>query len=291
MIDIRISKPEEIPMQKELWKRCFGDSDEYIDLFYDKFCTADRVLVVEEDGELNSMVALLDTDLVMPDGSSVRTGYAYALGTNPYIQGKGYARQLLAFADDYLKKRGAKCFTLVPSSPSLHRYFENLGLQECFSARKLEIISTTLADPDLSCTVTPIDSHEYNQIRESNLKDTYHIAYSDELIEFQKLGSQQTGADIYRLEIDGEVGCAAIEYVQKRRLLFKELLISPAKMMKAVELVWSILPATRYHVRTPSFRDGLPGNYIQAFAMIKWYDRELQQKWHNQDAYMGLGFD
>ena len=72
----------------------------------------------------------------------------------------------------------------------------------------------------------------------------------------------------------------------------KELLIAPAKMEKAVQLVSEELPAARYHIRTPVFWDGLSGSYIQAFGMIKWYDKELQQKWFNhQDAYLGLAFD
>jgi hypothetical protein len=85
----------------------------------------------------------------------------------------------------------------------------------------------------------------------------------------------------------------AIEYVQSRRLLMKELVIAPEKLEKAVELIASQLPATRYHVRTPALWDGLPGSYVQAFGMIKWYDQELKAKWHtpNQDAYLGLGFD
>ena len=35
MIDIRLSRPEEIPAQKRLWKVAFGDDDAFIDLFYD----------------------------------------------------------------------------------------------------------------------------------------------------------------------------------------------------------------------------------------------------------------
>lgn len=37
MITIRPSRPEEIPQQKELWKKCFGDPGTYIDIFYEKF--------------------------------------------------------------------------------------------------------------------------------------------------------------------------------------------------------------------------------------------------------------
>ena len=292
MITIRTSTPDEIPLQKDLWKKCFGDTDAYIDVFYEKFCTADKVLIVDDDGELNSMCAVLSTTLHFPDGTSIPTGYIYALATNPYFQGKGYARQLLKFADDFLQKQGMKCLTLVPSNAGLHRFFDNIGLSECFATRKVEIPDSGLNGPDPSWKISPIEPHEYNIIRERYLQDTFHISYGDQLIHFQQIGSRMALGDLYRLEIDGEVGVAAIEFVQKRRLLFKELLIPQNQMMKAVELVASILPATRYHVRTPAFWEGIPGSYIQSFGMIKWYDLELRQKWfQHQDAYMGLGFD
>lgn len=295
MISIRPSRPEDIPQQKELWKRCFGDSDSYVDMFYQKYCTPDQVLIVEEDGELNSMATMLETTLQFPDGTSYPVGYVYALATNPYIQGKGHARQLLTYADQYLQEKGMKSLTLVPASPSLHRYFENLGLSECFASRKVEKMSAELTGlpalgPD--CQMVPILPREYNLIREEKLKGTMHISYDDKLVHFQQFGSHLTAGDLYRLEVDGEVGCVAIEFVQRSRLLMKELLISPAKMEKAVQLVSEELPAARYHIRTPVFWDGMQGSYIQAFGMIKWYDRELQQKWFaHQDAYLGFAFD
>lgn len=295
MIQIRPSRPEEVPLQKELWKRCFGDSDAYVDMFYQKYCVPQQVLIVEEDGELNSMATMLETTMHFPDGSAHPVGYVYGLATNPYIQGKGYARQLLAYADQYLKEKGMKCLTLVPASPSLHRYFENIGLSECFATRKVEKMAGELPesiDLGADCKIVPILPSEYNLIREQQLKGTMHIAYDDKLIHFQQFGSHLTAGDLYRVEVEGEVGCVAIEYVQRSRLLMKELIISPPKMEKAVQLVSQELPAARYHIRTPAFWDGMKGSYIQAFGMIKWYDKDLQHQWFaHQDAYLGLAFD
>ena len=137
-----------------------------------------------------------------------------------------------------------------------------------------------------------ISPSEYNEIRESFLMRTFHMTYSDHMIQFQQIGSHLSGGDLYKIVVDGEVGCAAIEYVQQRRLLVKELILSPEKMAKAVEIIASQMEASRYHIRTPAFWDGLPGSYLQAFGMIKWYDHGLKNKWFSrQDAYLGLAFD
>lgn len=292
MITIRPSTPAEIPLQKELWQKCFGDPAPYIDIFYQKFCTADQVLVVDEDGEINSMAAMLHGELAFPDGSTAPVGYVYALATNPYVQGKGHARQLLAYADKFLTDRGDKAMVLVPASPSLHRFFEATGMIECFATRKVEVLSSALTGETGGAVMTPIGPKEYNEIRETYLKDTFHMVYSDQLVHFQQIGSHLAYGDLYKLKVDGQVGCAAIEYVQSRRLLMKELLLPPEKMLQAVEAVAKEMPAIRYHVRTPAFWDGLQGSYVQAFGMIKWYDNALQGKWFfQQDAYLGLAFD
>ena len=60
----------------------------------------------------------------------------------------------------------------------------------------------------------------------------------------------------------------------------------------AAALLARELPAVRYHLRTPPFWDGLPGSYLQAFGMVKWYNSELEAAWRNErKGYMGLGYD
>ena len=95
MINMRPAVPEELPQLKDLWKKCFGDPSSYVDIFFQKFCSTDQVLVVDDDGEVDSMAAMLPGTIQFPDGSEVPVGYVYALATNPYMQGKGHARQLL----------------------------------------------------------------------------------------------------------------------------------------------------------------------------------------------------
>lgn len=291
MIHIRQATPEELPQIKDLWKKCFGDPSAYIDAFYDKFAQPDQTLVVEEAGEINSMAVMLPSSMELPDGSEVPVGYVYALATNPYMQGKGHARQLLAYADQYLQARGMKAMVLVPASPSLHRFFDALGMDECFSTRKVEILTSNLTGNIEGTSMQVISPEEYNAIRETFLKGTFHMTYTDHLVRFQELGSQLAGGELYQIEVDGQVGCAAIEYVQQRRLLVKELLISPDKMTKAVEIIASQMDASRYHVRTPAFWDGLPGSYPQPFGMIRWYDEALHKQFSRQEGYLGLAFD
>lgn len=291
MITIRTGTPQDVPHEKELWKKCFGDPSTYIDVFYQKVCDPEQVLVVDEDGEINSMAAMLPGTIHLSDGEDVPVGYVYALATNPYVQGKGHARQLLAYGDKYLQERGMKAMVLVPASPSLHRFFEAIGMEECFATRKVEILTSALTGDTGGGTMTPITPKEYNEIRERYLKDTFHVRYTDQMIQFQQIGSHLARGDLYKLEFGDTVGCAAIEYVQKRRLLMKELLLPQERMLQAVEVVSQELDAIRYHVRTPAFWDGINGSYVQPFGMITWYDPALKAKYRRKEGYLGLAFD
>ena len=294
MLTIRPSTPNEIPRQKELWKKCFGDPAPYIDFFYDKVCPAGQVMVAEADGTIASMAALLPATLRTPEGEALPVSYLYALATDPDLQGRGHARELLQAADQHLLDQGYKAMALVPASPSLHKFFAATGMDECFAHRKSEFLASSLSGDAGGGTITPIGPEEYNAIREAYLHGSLYLSYPQELIELQAFSSKASGGGLYRVEVadDAEVGCAAIEYTRHGDVLMKELLTYHQYTRRAVELVAKLLPAERYLLRTPAVWEGFSGNYTQPFGMIKWYDPALQRRFgENAIGYLGLAFD
>ena len=294
MIAIRTATPAEIPKLKELWQKCFGDPLSYIDTFYDQFCTAEQMVVVDDDGKICSMAALLPTTLRTPEGESLPVTYLYALATDPDRQGKGRARELLQYADGMLADRGDKAMILVPASASLHKFFSATGMDECFVHRKSEFLASSLTGDTGGGSFTPVGPEEYNAIREAYLAGSLHLSYPDELIRFQALGSGMSGGGLYRVEVadDAEVGCAAVEYTKSGTVVMKELLTYHQYTRRAVELAAKVLPAKRYLLRTPAVWEGFSGNYTQPFGMIKWYDPILQRRFgENAVGYLGLAFD
>ncbi len=295
MLAIRTSTPAEIPQLKALWKKCFRDPDEYIDAFYNNYCSPNQVLVVVEDGKIRSMASLLPASVRNTEGEEIPVSYLYALATDPDHQGHSHARQLLQAADDLLADRGYKAMALVPASPSLHKFFKAVGMDECFAHRKSEFLASSLTGKTGGGTFVPIGPEEYNAIREAYLLGSVHLSYSDDLIRLQELSSRMTGGGLFRVEVeanDAEVGCAAIEYTGSGTLLIKELLTYHQYTSEAVEMAAKVFPADRYLVRTPAAWEGFSGNYIQPFGMVKWYDPVLQRQFDGkQDAYLGLAFD
>ena len=77
-----------------------------------------------------------------------------------------------------------------------------------------------------------------------------------------------------------------------RSVLFKELLLPPEQMGRGLAVLEPLLPGRRCYVRTPAGWEGMPGSYLQPFAMLKWYDPEKEARWgEDTHGYMGLGFD
>ena len=103
MIQIRISRPEDIPRQRELWQLAFGDDGAYVDNFYNAYYQPERVLLLEEDGVVQSMTAWFDTTFVVPGDGDFRAAYLYAVATHPDCRGRGMSGRLLAWADDYFR--------------------------------------------------------------------------------------------------------------------------------------------------------------------------------------------
>lgn len=292
MIEMRPGRPEEIPAQKELWRKAFGDETAYIDHFYKSCIGSEDMMVLLEDGVLVSMLALLPHQVVLPDGDHASAAYIYALATDPDTRQRGHGRSLLHYADFYLREQGVDCVTTVPAEAGLFKFFATVGFEECFATRKLELLRGQLEAPQPGASIEPVSPVQYNTIRRRLLAKTLHADYGDALIAGQESVSRLYGGGLYRIEVDGVEGVAAVEYSQPERVAFKELLIPSEQMAQAVAQVAGLLGAEHYHVRTPAFWDGLPTSYIQPFAMVKWFKEGFRRAAGDHlGAYFGLAFD
>ncbi|MEG2120268.1 MAG: GNAT family N-acetyltransferase, partial [Pseudoflavonifractor sp.] len=234
MVELRPATPAEIPAQKALWQLVFGDSPETIDSFYRRCAACADMIVLTEDGVLRSMLALLPMTLELPDGGTARAYYIYALATDPHARGQGFGRQLLNYADFYLREKGADCVTVVPAEISLHRFFGMVGFSECFATRKRELTAAMVVPSAPEDTIAPISPAEYGVLREQALAGQAHMKYSDALLGYQADLSHLEGGDLYRIAANGHTGCAAAEYFDRESVLLKELLIAPCAMPRAM---------------------------------------------------------
>ncbi len=123
---LRITKVKEeyIGNLKSIWKKCFGDTDEYIDMFFEKkkpFCHTITA-------QLNQTP--IGATYLMPVRTKERKGfYLYALGVLPEHRKKGIGQSLIKAICDYCAANDYFCM-LSPASENLMEYYKKLGFSE-----------------------------------------------------------------------------------------------------------------------------------------------------------------
>ena len=284
MLLVRPSTPEDIPAQRLLWHLAFGDEGAYVDNFYSTYYRPERVLVLEEGGQVRSMTAWFDTTFVVPGRGAYRAAYLYAVATHPDCRGRGLAGRLLAEADRYFRALSIPAVTTVPAEPSLHDFFGANGFRECFVHGQF---SHSLDAPPLgeAPALAPLAPADYCRLREEALTGTPHIALDVQAVTYQGGACRLSGGGLYALEHpQGGTTLLCAEGMGDGTLLVKELLGPLALRESALSWLPRLLPAWSGCFRVP--QGDTP------FGMLKWLDPQLEAGWDwTSVAYLGLAFD
>lgn len=285
MIQIRISRPEDVTRQRELWRLAFGDEGAYVDNFYRTYYRPERMLLLEEDGEVQAMTAWFDTTFVVPERGRYRAAYLYAVATHPEARGRGLAGQLLAGADRIFREWDIPAVTTVPAEPSLHRFFGRNGFRECFVDGQFSLPRNGRATLPAGAALKRLSPGEYRDLREELLAGTAHIDLPREALAYQAGAcALAPGGGLYAVQTSHGRAALCAEGMENGELLVKELLCPPEDLDWVVERLPGLLPRWSSAWRTPG------GTH--PFGMLKWLDPELERSWDwSSTAYLGLAFD
>ena len=284
MLHVRPSVPADVPEQRLLWKLAFGDSDTYIDNFYDTYYQPERVLVLEEEGRVRSMTAWFDTTLVLPGTGEFRAAYLYAVATHPDCRGKGLAGRLLAGADAYFRSLAIPVVTTVPAEPSLHSFFGRNGFQECFTLDQHTTSSAALPANPPGFSLSPLSPKDYNALRERILTKISHIAYSEEALTYQARCSVLSGGGLYAADTGHGTVIFCAEGMEDGRLMLKELLGPEIARDVLLQYLPVLLPTFSGIFRCPG--PSIP------FGMVKWLRcPPLSASDGRSTTYLGFAFD
>lgn len=121
---------------RSLWKQVFGDSDEFIDLFFRNRYSPDSALVYRQAGRITSMIFFPGYDFKYGENYG-RLGYICGAATLPDFRGRGIMGELLMGAFDEMRNRGDDFSALIPASDSLYGYYERFGYHDFFYRKRL----------------------------------------------------------------------------------------------------------------------------------------------------------
>ena len=110
---------------RTLWKEAFGDTDAFLDIFWDTAFSADRCRCITVNDQVAAALYWFDCRL---DERPI--AYIYAVATAKAYRGLGFCRKLMDSTRDLLAELGYSGIVLVPEMHLIGMY-ESMGYTVC----------------------------------------------------------------------------------------------------------------------------------------------------------------
>lgn len=288
MIEMRKARPGEEEAVAALWAKVYGDGGGFLERFYAHCVPFEDVMVLEEDGVIRTILTAPRVTVRCPDGTERKAGYMYALASEPAVRNRGFGRDMMRFGARCLREEGAECAVLVPAEPSLFRFFDGLGYVPAFSHLRRELSRGELPAPCEEHRMAAASPEEYNALRRKWLEGRLYLDCPDAMAAFQQYLSRESGGDIYRLDLPGGPGCAAVEICDGVPVV-KELLCAEGDLPAAAALLLSRHPAERCVLRLPPWSGGAGERVLWGAAL--WLGDGPAFRGPEENGYLGLAFD
>ncbi|HHX49096.1 MAG TPA: GNAT family N-acetyltransferase [Clostridiales bacterium] len=123
---------------KSLHKMAFGDSDKYIDFFFNNRYESKYCYPEKSNEKIVSVTYARIIDLFL-NGNKIQIPFLHSIATHNDFRHKGYAKKTITKALDNLKLEG---FPFVLLHPFKHSFYENLGFTTISYALKKQINPT-----------------------------------------------------------------------------------------------------------------------------------------------------
>ena len=187
-----------IPGLRELWKKAFGDTDEFLDLFFSTAYAPDRCRCVVEDGQAVSVLYWFDCHL-----AGQKLAYIYAVATDPACRGRGLCKTLMGDTMALLRDRGYAAAVLLPQEEWLIRMYAGMGFDPC--TRVTEKWHPA-GDP---IGVRRVDAGEYAALRRRLLPPGSVLQEGENLAFLAGMAALYAGEGFLAaaMEVEGELWC------------------------------------------------------------------------------------
>lgn len=169
---------------KTLWHLAFGDSYDFIDLFFSTAYAPGRCRFLAEAGRLTAALYWLDCEY-----QGQKLAYIYAVATHPYHRGRGLCRKLMADTHNALKQQGYAGALLMPAEAGLRKMYANMGYRNC---TRVSEFSCTAGTPVPLRKICP---EEFAWLRRKYLPENGVIQEGDSIAYLASYSDFYAGAD------------------------------------------------------------------------------------------------
>lgn len=257
----------------DLWKQSFGDSDEFIELFFNRVYKEENTLTIRKNNQIISVLQIVPYEMTFW-GAKVTAGYICGVCTLPSERGKGWMKQLMQEAIDEIQRRKYILTVLIPASEWLFNYYHNFGYATVFD--KSEEIHTRSNEKNekiriVALTETLFDQAYdfYNRIQQQRECAILHSAYDFKTIHKECM---LDGGNIWiALQNSKIIGLALVVPTGNDELYIKEIIYDhPETKTSIIQSVLDVYQAKSAKVRIPPT---LPNS--SPYGMARIIDKEL----------------
>ncbi|GHU80634.1 hypothetical protein FACS1894191_6340 [Clostridia bacterium] len=262
---------EAMPRLAQLWKECFGDTEEFTGLIFARLIKPEQAFVSTEDGAIPAMMFYQPFKLKTHEGAC-KGAYIYGVATDPAYRGRGYSTGLLEYANGRLSREGYALSVLVPADGGLFDFYAKRGYGVFSQLRHVAVNAGDIA-AGAELSASPVRLEDMRSLREAHFTPSSgFVSWDEDYLRFTGDECIHSGGGIYLLEGTGARGYAVC-YPEEGAVCVKELVLTPPLFDAAASAIHRIYGAEKYIFR---LREDFAMENVGAllpYSMVKWYDR------------------
>ena len=160
---MNIDKPDksQILGLRVLWHEAFGDTDEFLDVFFGTAFSYERCACVTVGDDVAAALYWFDCEC-----RGKRIAYIYAVATAKAYRGQRLCHKLMEYTHKRLKDHGYAGAVLVPVTPSLFDFYSGMGYTTCSYVSEFKCTAGIE-----KAQICKIDKAEYAKLRRMYLSD------------------------------------------------------------------------------------------------------------------------
>lgn len=137
---IRYATDQDVLDLKKIWKICFKDTDEFINLYFAyKYKNTNTIVYIDNNKVVASLYMIPYT--INFYSHEIPFYYLSGLSTLPEYREKGYMSQLIYQAHEIMKERGISLSILIPAEEWLYNYYSKFNYKKVFESSNEPVIS------------------------------------------------------------------------------------------------------------------------------------------------------
>lgn len=168
---------------RHLWHEGFKDSDEYLDMYFDRiYRDTDALTIADDDSPRLNSALLMQHYSFMLQGIEVDSCYIAGCVTRRSCRGRGYMSQLMRRAIRKAFDDGATLCTLIPAHDWLYFFFDRFGFSTVFLSDTQRF--TSLHPFNTIGSYSTVDDHYCDAVYQA-FRD-FQIARGDGILQSQR---------------------------------------------------------------------------------------------------------